>query len=333
MSGRAPEVATSRVMADTLALFYVLGGACGLLGVAGGVPDGPRRWAVAGLGATAVLSGLALARWGARIPRPFFHVPVAAATVLIALAAFLAPGDVAAVVFAAIITFVGVDAVFFFPLRWAVAHLVGAELLVLLALLLRGDVRPTTAAAVLVAVTTVGLVTRRLVAEASRATVDPLTWLVNRRGFDEALRELVRPGAVLSAALLDLDHFKQVNDTGGHAAGDELLRRVAQAWRADLPPGAVLARHGGDEFALLLPGWAGPRALALVDRLRAATAGVGTSCGVAQLGPRESGAQLMRRADRALYAAKEAGRGRAELAVQAVDPRTARRDGGGARVG
>ncbi|SFD14961.1 diguanylate cyclase (GGDEF) domain-containing protein [Klenkia taihuensis] len=301
-------------MAQTLSLFYVLGGTCGLVGVPGGDPDPARRWAIVALGSTAVVSGLALARWGAAAPRGFFHAPVAAATVLIAVAALMAPGEVTALVVGAIILFVGVDSFFFFALPGALAQLGLAVGLITAALLTRGDVPPTTALALDVVLVAIGVVTRRLVAEASRASTDGLTRLANRRGFDEALAELVRPGAVLSAALLDLDHFKQVNDTGGHAAGDEVLRQVARTWRRALPAGAVLARHGGDEFALLLPGWTGARALELVRRLRTLHPGIGMSCGVAQFRDRETAAQLMRRADQALYAAKAAGRGRAELA-------------------
>ena len=321
MRHRTPEVATPEVMARTLAVFYVLGGSCGLIALFGSAPDWPRRWAVVAVGVTAVVCGVALGRWSARCPRSFFHAPVVAATMCIALAAFFAPDGVTAVVVGALITFVGVDAFFFFPWPGAVAHLLFAEVVVLAALLGRGDVAATTAGALLVAVTAIALVTRRLVLEASRASLDPLTGLANRRGLDDALRELVRPGTVLSAALLDLDHFKLVNDTGGHAAGDAVLTRVATLWREALPAGAVLARHGGDEFALLLPGWTGDRALELVDRLRTRHPDIGMSCGVAERDPRETGAQLMRRVDRALYVAKDAGRGRAELAGPTRDAR------------
>ncbi len=310
---RAPEVATPRVMARTLSLFYVLGGTCGLVGVPGSDPDWARRWAVLALGSTAVVCGprWPLGRAGAArlLPRPRrrghrAHRPRRAG----------GPRELTALVVGAIILFVGVDAFFFFALPGALAQLGLAVALVTAALLARGDVPPTTAVALDVVLVAIGVVTRRLVTEASRASVDALTRLANRRGFDEALQELVRPGAVLSAALLDLDHFKEVNDTGGHAAGDEVLRQVARTWRRALPAGAVLARHGGDEFALLLPGWTGPRALELVRRLRTLHPGIGMSCGVAQYRSRESAAQLMRRADQALYAAKAAGRGRAELA-------------------
>ncbi len=317
-AGRAPEVATPQVMTRTLSLFYGLGGACGLVAIPGSEPDWPRRWAVVVLALTALASGAALARWGARAPRRFFHAPVAAATGFVAVAVVVVPDEVTAVVSAALITFVGVDAFFFFALRAALAQLGLAVGVVTAALLVRGDVAPTTALALDVLVVAIAVITRRLVAEASRASIDGLTRLYNRRGFDEALAELVRPGVVLSAALLDLDHFKQINDTGGHAAGDEVLRRVAGVWRRALPAGAVLARHGGDEFALLLPSWTGTAALGLVDRLRTLHPEVGMSCGVAQYRDRDTAAQLMRRTDQALYTAKAAGRGRAALAD---DPR------------
>ena len=314
LARRAPEVATPQVMNATLSLFYVLGGTSGLLAVLGSSPDWPRRWAVAAICVGALATGVALRRWCARLPRGFFHLPVAVASVLIALAAYLAPDPVTAAVVGANVLLVGVDAVFFFALPQSIVQLGFAVGSVTLALLLRGDIPTTTVFALDVVVVAVGIVIGRLVARASGAGLDALTGLANRRGFDEALQDLVQPGAVLCAALLDLDHFKEINDSGGHAAGDEMLRQVAVAWRRALPPGAVLARHGGDEFALLLPGWTGPDALALVGRLRTLHPGVGMSCGVAQHRPRDSAAQLMRRADQALYTAKAAGRGRAALA-------------------
>ncbi|SEM13302.1 diguanylate cyclase (GGDEF) domain-containing protein [Blastococcus sp. DSM 46786] len=201
----------------------------------------------------------------------------------------------------------------------AVAHVVTVVGVTTAALLLRGDASAASAAALAVVVSTLASVTRTLVVRASDAGSDALTGLANRRGFDEALGEHVRRADVpLSAALLDLDHFKLINDTDGHEAGDRLLRRVAGSWRQALPGSALLARHGGDEFALLLPGLDGSEALALVRRLCSLVPDVGVSAGVAQRCPQDTAAQLMRRADLALYRVKADGRGAA--ALHADDP-------------
>ena len=150
-----------------------------------------------------------------------------------------------------------------------------------------------------------------------RSSRDPLTGLSNRRGFDQALEELMseasRSGQPLSAVLIDVDHFKAVNDTYGHEEGDSVLRRVADVWQREVPDGTFLARHGGDEFSLLLPGIRATAALAMVRRVCAANPEISLSCGVAQYRAGDSASQLMRNADRALYDAKILGRGRAEL--------------------
>ncbi|MRB12812.1 diguanylate cyclase, partial [Bacillus thuringiensis] len=91
-----------------------------------------------------------------------------------------------------------------------------------------------------------------------------------------------RSGRPLSAVLIDVDHFKAVNDTHGHEAGDRVLCRVAELWNGRLPAGAVLARHGGDEFSVLLPDTSGADALVLVRRVCALDASVSLSCGVAE---------------------------------------------------
>ncbi|GAA4736913.1 hypothetical protein GCM10023328_16790 [Modestobacter marinus] len=316
-------MATPRTTARTLAVFYAFGGAAGLLALLGATPHSGRSWVIATIASSALLGAVVIGRWGPRWPRAVFHVPVAAATGLIGAAAALAPDPLTALAIASIIAFVAIDAFFFFRHGPALAHLGGAVLGISAVLLLRPDVPAPTVLALVTVVVALGTVTRDLVWRASSASCDPLTGLANRRGLDDALHELLaaadRRGEPLSAALLDLDHFKQVNDTDGHEAGDRVLLRVTEAWSAQLPPGAVLARHGGDEFALLLPGLTGPAALAEVQRLTALHPDIGVSGGVAQHVPGETRAQLMRRADAALYVAKDGGRNRCALDGAARD--------------
>ena len=155
------------------------------------------------------------------------------------------------------------------------------------------------------------------------ALTDDLTGLPNRRARDGALdRELARSGRqqdALCVAVLDLDNFKRYNDTHGHAGGDQLLRAATAAWSTQLRASDLLARHGGEEFTLLLPECDERDALALVERLRVQTpAGQTVSAGLAQWDGREDADALLERADAALYAAKAAGRDRAVLAPAAA---------------
>jgi diguanylate cyclase (GGDEF)-like protein len=142
-------------------------------------------------------------------------------------------------------------------------------------------------------------------------TTDPLTGLLNRSGFvtaAERVRALAeRGGLPLSIALIDLDRFKQVNDKLGHAAGDELLLELGRAWRAELRGSEVLARFGGDEFALVMAGAGIGGAEDALRRLRTASA-VEWSVGVVEWEPGESLDRALARADAELYRAKRARR-------------------------
>jgi diguanylate cyclase (GGDEF)-like protein/PAS domain S-box-containing protein len=148
---------------------------------------------------------------------------------------------------------------------------------------------------------------------------DPLTGLLNRRGFEAALEGHVararRYGAAGALLVVDLDGFKDVNDTHGHHAGDALLVACAEGLRERVRETDLLARLGGDEFAVLLPVENGRRALVVAEALvavvreRGAAVGVTASIGVAELaGEVVSGEELLVRADRAMYEAKAAGR-------------------------
>lgn len=157
------------------------------------------------------------------------------------------------------------------------------------------------------------------------AEKDALTGIPNRRYFfKQAARELDRArrtGAPLSAVMLDIDHFKRINDRHGHEAGDRILREIAQLLAGQLRTVDVLARTGGEEFAVLLPDTDAAAAKRAAERLRVAVERhrhrlpgdqvVTVSAGVAQVLPGEASVQhALSRADVALYRAKETGRNR-----------------------
>lgn len=163
------------------------------------------------------------------------------------------------------------------------------------------------------------------------AYIDGMTGLHNRRAFDEALarewRRLRRDSEMLSIMLCDVDHFKQYNDTYGHGAGDECLRRIGAALKATSHrPADLVARYGGEEFVLLLPGTGLSGALGLAKSAADSIAALGIphakspaaphvtlSMGVAaiQVSADVNPATVLDEADRQLYAAKAAGRARA----------------------
>lgn len=147
------------------------------------------------------------------------------------------------------------------------------------------------------------------------AHLDGLTGLPNRRSLDGLLpRELARAerdDRPLSVAILDLDRFKAYNDEHGHPAGDRLLKRVAAGLASCLRASDFCARYGGEEFAVVMPSCSAESALDAIDRMRAAMpSGQTYSAGVATWDGLETIDALVKRADGALYEAKEAGRAR-----------------------
>jgi diguanylate cyclase (GGDEF)-like protein len=152
------------------------------------------------------------------------------------------------------------------------------------------------------------------------AHTDPLTELPNRRAWEleleRALAHAGRNGESLSLAVLDIDNFKDINDRRGHAEGDSLLIDTARRWSEVLRADDVLARIGGDEFALLMPTCAEQDAAAVLARIRTSTP-VPYSCsvGLAAWDGAETGERLLQRADAALYDAKRSGRDRVAAAA------------------
>ena len=159
------------------------------------------------------------------------------------------------------------------------------------------------------------------------ALTDQLTGVGNRRRLDEALamevERAARFGQPLSLMILDIDHFKRVNDTWGHEAGDRVLRETGCILLSLLRQSDIATRLGGEEFVVLLPVTGAGDAVICAERFRGVLAAqdfglpghVTSSFGVACLLPRESGAAFLARADGALYAAKQQGRNRVVAAT------------------
>jgi diguanylate cyclase (GGDEF)-like protein len=157
------------------------------------------------------------------------------------------------------------------------------------------------------------------------ALTDALTGMQNRRYFDDALREYIgefkRIGRPVGLMILDLDHFKRVNDTHGHDIGDEVLKAVAKCLKDMTRYHDVVARLGGEEFAVVTPNMEAEPLSRFAERIRKAIAGtavmsgnirlrITTSVGLAVWNGEETAEEFYRRADRQLYEAKRMGRNR-----------------------
>jgi diguanylate cyclase (GGDEF)-like protein len=179
----------------------------------------------------------------------------------------------------------------------------------------RARVTAGTVAAALVGVAAGRILERRRMLEsaAAIALTDPLTGLANRRAWEDELRREVararRNSHRLALVMLDLDHFKQLNDTKGHQAGDTVLAEAAASWRTAVRTTDFLARYGGDEFAMLLPDCPDEYGQTVLERIRTAIPrGCSCSAGIAYWDGQESAEGLLARADAAHYEAKRAGR-------------------------
>ncbi len=181
----------------------------------------------------------------------------------------------------------------------------------------------------------VSLLSESLQRTQSEALLDSLTGLKNRRGLESALEDLARDHSGLAGSallLVDIDDFKQINDTFGHVLGDKVIRSVAHVLQTSIKGRDVAARFGGDEFAILLPQTTIAGAAIVAEQIREQVARgrihradgresvgeVTLSVGVAVALQGESMEALIERADAAMYTAKRSGRNRVSLAGQAA---------------
>lgn len=291
----------------------ILSRACVVAGLVSGflalVPFSPTapRTLVATLGAVGVVIGLALHRFADRTPALLVHAVLALATLLIGWCVAASTTVAGAQLSAAAFLWVAVYSAIVHTRRGLAGHLalIGATLAV--------DLGSTpvpsplqTWVFLMALIGAVSVVLRGVIAEfRALATNDPLTGTLTRGAFLEiatrALRHAARTGGALSVVVLDLDDFKLVNDTRGHAAGDAVLTATTAAWTAAVRRGDVLGRLGGDEFAFLLPGADAARAAAVVRTLRSTATPSAWSCGTATLAPGDDVDALLARADAALY--------------------------------
>lgn len=166
------------------------------------------------------------------------------------------------------------------------------------------------------------------------ALVDPLTNAPNRRGFFNALAPWLalarRPGNHTALIMLDLDHFKRINDNYGHPIGDQVLKSVVEISQSQLRDSDLIGRLGGEEFAVLLPRTNAVDAMMVAERMRSAimavqikaekvVLSVTASFGVTTIRPDDTMVSLIKRADEALYAAKHAGRNQVREAAPVAE--------------
>ena len=308
------SVGQRRIFAVTTGICYLAGGLAGFaaLFLAPLPPERvvPLTW----IGSACLVTGITVLCLGRHVAIRSHHYLLAAGTVVITLAAYLfgagpdhTTSGVNAMDMASVYMFIIVGSAFYFPWVPALMHLAFVELCSFVMLksvgLSESNLIIQQGCWLLLCVAV-----RWLTSSATAAERDSLTRLGNRRNFDRRLNEAIsaakRRGQTLSLVLIDFDSFKAINDIQGHAAGDRLLRNVANSWRQMVSSGQTLCRQGGDEFVVILPGYSSNRAAAFADVLRRAVRETTCSAGVAELREGDNRSMLVGRADVALYEAK-----------------------------
>jgi diguanylate cyclase (GGDEF)-like protein len=279
-------------------------------GVAATVPFDPRAPGgfLGGLSACSAALGVAVYLAGHRLGRHAVHVLLVVVTVMIGTGVAAAPTLGGAMVAGYAYFWVGIYAAHFLPRRHALGHAASVALSFAVALRVGGFTSLAAWTIVTMSVVAATAVLSTLVHRLNeRATTDHLTGLLNRHGLRHmAARELAmaeRTERAVAVAIVDLDGFKSVNDSEGHAAGDRILRELASSWRAGLRASDIVAREGGDEFVFLFPATTEEQAATVLERL-AGTSPISWTSGVTQWRRGETFDTCLERADLALYEAK-----------------------------
>lgn len=308
-----------RTVAAATALLYVAGGATTLLVLALPHPDTVDAAVLAVAGVAALVIGLVV--WVVRdrvSPAMYAWLPVAG-TALITVLVATSGSRSAAVSFSFFYLWVVIYALLFFAPLVAAAHVALAAgaygaVMVLAPLDVAAPLTSLEPLVLVVVTGATGCILVLLARARELSETDPLTLVANRRGLERLLEHAVveasRGETALVLAMIDVDHFKQVNDDHGHPAGDVVLQDLAATWRRVLRSDDAFARFGGDEFVALLHATPSEAAIVLERARTAVGPAVTCSIGAASWQPGDSASMLMSRADAALYQAKRLGRDR-----------------------
>lgn len=314
--------ARARDMALSGAALFAAGGVAVLASLLADARREVPRDRIAMVAASAFVASAVLLFIGRRLPEGAYHGLVILGVAMVTVVVHQAGGGLASAGYSSLYVITALYSFFFFRRGFALAHLVVVAAASFLVFEQVGQPGWWALWVMLMSSTAMaGFLVSVLVEQVrAMARADMLTGLANRRAWEESLpREVARAARAahpLSVAVIDLDYFKEVNDAGGHQAGDQALRSVAAAWAAQIRDVDLLARYGGDEFALVMPDCDAQQGASIVDRLRERTpSDLSFSAGIATWNGDESITDLVRRADEALYSAKNTGRARTVISV------------------